>query len=211
MLHQLKEKIKSNPKLKKYLHWCLIRPHEARPRRWVTWLVNPWIHERGKGSKIRSSVRLDVVPFQPFSLGEAAIVEDFAVLNNGLGGLYIGDHTFIGISSVLIGPLNIGKEVIMAQHVVVSALNHGYEDVMTAISKQPCQVQAIRIDDACWIGANAVITAGVHIGKHSVVAAGSVVTKNVPPYTIVAGNPAKPVKAYDIDSKQWIKIKTQVS
>ena len=52
----------------------------------------------------------------------------------------------------------------------------------------------IRIDDDVWIGANAVITAGVHIGSHSVVAAGAVVTKDVPEYSVVAGVPAKVIK-----------------
>jgi acetyltransferase-like isoleucine patch superfamily enzyme len=62
------------------------------------------------------------------------------------------------------------------------------------------------IEDECWIAANTVITAGVTIGKHSVIAAGAVVTKNIPPYSIAVGNPAKVIKKYDFDKKEWIRV-----
>ena len=71
---------------------------------------------------------------------------------------------------------------------------------------QPCPTSEIVVEDDCWIGANAVVTAGVHIGKHAVVAAASVVTKNVEPFTVVAGNPAKPIKRYNPQSKLWERV-----
>lgn len=74
------------------------------------------------------------------------------------------------------------------------------------ISKGP-----IIIDDDCWLGFGSEILSGVHIGKHSIVAARAVVTKDVPPYTIVAGNPAKIVKQYNFDTKQWEKVQKQRS
>jgi len=64
----------------------------------------------------------------------------------------------------------------------------------------------IIIEDECWIGANAVITAGVTIGKHSVIAAGSVVTKNIPPYSVAVGNPARVIKQYNFETKQWLRV-----
>ena len=62
------------------------------------------------------------------------------------------------------------------------------------------------IEDDCWLGFGCEILSGVHIGRHSIVAARAVVTKNVPPYSVVAGNPAKIVKQYNFDKALWERI-----
>ena len=66
--------------------------------------------------------------------------------------------------------------------------------------------RAVIIEDDVWIGANSVILAGVSIGKHSVIAAGSIIVQNVPAYTVVAGNPGKIIKQYDFSLQQWVKV-----
>nr|WP_294790428.1 acyltransferase [uncultured Mucilaginibacter sp.] len=203
----LKEKINSNPRLKNFVHWMLIAPGEARPRFWVKLLVNPFVHQRGKGSKVRRYARMDVLPFNKFSLGDNSIIEDFCTINNGVGDVFIGNGTLIGMSNVIIGPVNIGNNVIFAQNIVASGLNHEYRDVNTPIKDQKTIVSTITIEDDCWIAANAVLTAGITIGKHSVVAAGAVVTKSVPPYSVAAGNPAKIIKLYDNVLKEWVSAK----
>ena len=91
----------------------------------------------------------------------------------------------VGMRNTLIGPISIGNNVILAQNVVLSGLDHRFNDISTPISLQGVSKAEIVVEDECWIGANNVITAGVHIGKHAVVAAGNVVTKDVPPYTVV--------------------------
>ncbi len=187
----------------------LIPKGEAGPRLWVKWFVNRWFHQYGKGAKIRRYTRLDVLPFNQFCLGNYSTIENFCTINNGVGNVIIGNHTLVGMSNVIIGPVAIGNDVILAQNIVMSGLNHEYRDIMLPISKQPVTTAPIEIGDECWIGANAVITAGVVIGKHSVVAAGSVVTKNVPPYSVVAGNPAKVIRQYDIASDEWIRATSQ--
>ncbi|RYE56137.1 MAG: acyltransferase, partial [Sphingobacteriales bacterium] len=184
------DRIKSNPKLKGIVHWMIIPRYEARPRMWIKLFINPFFHRRGDGSKIRRRTRIDVLPFNKFELGKHSIIEDFSTINNGVGDVIIGSNVLVGISNVIIGPISIGNNVIIAQNVVISALNHGYQDISTPIGQQPVTTAKITIEDDCWIAANAVITAGVTIGKHSVVAAGSVVTKNVPAYSVVAGSPA---------------------
>ena len=156
-------------------------------------------------ARVRWRTRLDVVPFQPFVLGAESVIEDFATVNNGMGGVYVGERTLVGIGNVLIGPLRIGNDVIIAQNVVFSGLNHGYLDVQAPIKDQPCTTAEIVVEDEVWIGANSVITAGVRIGKHAVVAGGSVVTEDVAPYTIVGGNPARPLKQYNPSTGQWEK------
>ena len=110
------------------------------------------------------------------------------------------------MANVLIGPVTIGNNVILAQNVVMSGLNHEYKDPAIPIRNQPVTTAPIIIEDDCWIAANAVITAGVTIGRHSVVAAGSVVTKNVAPYTIVGGNPARAIRRYDEPTKGWVRV-----
>ena len=187
----------------------LMPKYEARPRLWVRSILNPFFHKKGKHSVIRHSARMDVVPFNQFMLGNHSFVEDFSTINNGVGNVIIGDHSIVGLGTVIIGPVTIGNHVLMAQHIVASGLNHGYDDVSLPISQQPVTTSPIIIEDECWIGANAVITSGVIIGKHSVVAGGAVVTKNVPPFSVVAGNPARVIKQYDFDRKEWTRV-TQI-
>lgn len=195
--------ITDNPHLKRLVYYLLIPRGQARPRRWVSWLVNPFIHKKGIGSRICRSVRLDVLPFRAFELANNATIEDFCVINNGVGDVRVGAHSRVGIGSVVIGPASIGQHVIIAQHVVISGLNHGYESVDSPIRLQPVTSRPVVLEDECWIGANAVITAGVRIGCHSVVAAGSIVTKDVAAYSVVAGNPARTIKRYDRENRVW--------
>lgn len=199
----LTDRIKANPRLKKLALWSLMPRNQARPRLWVKWFLNPLKHHKGKRSLIRRRTRMDVLPFNYFHLGNDSTIEDFATVNNGVGEVYIGDRTRIGLGCVLIGPVKIGNDIMFAQNIVVSGLNHGYQDINIPPSLQEVETKPIVIEDDVWIGANAVITAGVTIGKHAIIAAGSVVVKSVAPYTIVGGNPAKVLKQYNPETKQW--------
>lgn len=202
----LSELIKNNSRFKRWVHYLLIPRNQARPRRWVSWVINPWVHKRGAGVRVCHSARLDVLPFRRFELGQRSTVEDYCIVNNGVGDVLVGEYSRLGIGSVIIGPVTIGSQVIIAQHVVISGLNHGYQAIDLPIRQQPVTALPILIDDECWIGANAVITAGVQIGKHAIVAAGSIVTRDVPAYTVVAGNPAKVLKQYDHACQSWVKV-----
>jgi acetyltransferase-like isoleucine patch superfamily enzyme len=197
--------IKNNPRLKRIGLWLLMPAGQARPRWWVRWFLNPFVHRIHRSALVCSSVRFDVLPFRLFELGAHSTIEDFAVVNNGVGDVHIGHHVRVGIGSVVIGPVEIGSHVIIAQHVVMSGLNHGYEDTTKPIHLQPVSTCPIVIEDDSWIGANVVIVAGVRIGKHVVVAGGSVVTKDVPPYSVVAGNPAKVIRRFDAKTGKWEK------
>lgn len=202
------EKIKSNPKLKHLVLWMLMPKNQARPRLWVQWFVNPLKHHKGKGSLIRRRTRIDVLPFNNFVLGNDSTIEDFTTVNNGVGDVIIGDRTRIGLGCTLIGPVMIGNDIMFAQNIVVSGLNHGYSDINIPPSMQAVETKQIVIEDNVWIGANSVITAGVTIGKQAIVAAGSVVTKAVGAYTIVGGNPAKVLKQYNFETQKWEKPTT---
>lgn len=199
------DKIKSNPRLKKLVHWMLIPTGESRPRLWVRWFVTPFYHHRGKAAVVRYNARLDVFPFNKFSLGSKSIIEDFATINNGVGDVIIGNNCGIGISNVIIGPVTMGNYVMLAQNIVISGLNHGYEDVTLPPRVQKVVTKQITINDNVWIGANCVVTAGVTIGKHAIIGAGSVITKSIPEYSVAVGNPARVIKKYNFTTNSWEK------
>ena len=201
----LKEYITRYPRLKAFLLYLLMPKGQARPRKLIKWLIHPFVLQRGKNATIQPMTRMDVMPFNRFYLGNQSTIEDFCTVNNGVGKIYIGDDTRIGLGSVLIGPVYVGNHVRLAQNVVISALNHNYQDIELPISKQGVNTSEVYVGDETWIGANAVILPGVFIGKHCVIAAGSVVTKNVPSYSVVAGNPARVVKEFHHESNKWIR------
>ena len=177
---QVREKFKSNPKLKKLVDWLIMNQVETRPR-WYVRLLAPLYQHRGKHSVIHRSVRMDTPPYRQFRLGNYSVVESFACINNAVGDVIIGDHTRIGLHNTIIGPVTIGSHVNLAQGITVTALNHNFEDTNKRIDEQGVSTTQVTIGDDVWIGANAVILPGVTIGHHSVVAAGAVVTKDVPP------------------------------
>ena len=131
------EKIRNNPRLKQFVIG-LISPHKhPRPRLWVRWFVNPFVHKKGRGALIRRHARLDVFPWRHFEVGRDALIEDYAVVNNG---------------------------------------------------------------------ANSVVVAGVTIGERCQIGAGSVVTKDIPSYSVAVGNPARVIKRYDAARAKWIRV-----
>lgn len=124
--------------------------------------------------------------------------------------IVIGDHCWIGIrnSFAAIDRIEIGNDVLFAGYVHITDHSHGYGDIKTPIAKQPLISKGpVIIEDQCWLGFGCEVLSGVHIGKHSIVAARAVVTKDVPPYCIVAGNPARIVKKYDFEKACWIPVK----
>lgn len=149
---------------------------------------------------------MDVFPFKQFNLGFKSLIEDFTTINNGVGDVIIGDRSIIGLGSTIIGPVTIGNDVMLAQNIVISGMNHGYEDIGIPPSRQKDICKQIIIADEVCIGANSVITAGVSLGKHCIVGAGSVVTKDIPAFSVAAGNPARVIKKYNTETKKWQKV-----
>ena len=190
---QIREKFKGNPKLKKLVDWLIMSQVETRPR-WYVRVLAPLYQHRGKHSVIHRYVRMDTPPYRQFRLGDNSVVESFACINNAVGDVIIGDYTRIGLHNTIIGPVTIGSHVNLAQGITVTALNHNFEDTNKRIDEQGVSTTPVTIGDDVWIGANAVILPGVHIGNHCVVAAGAVVTKDVPAHSLVAGVPAKIIK-----------------
>jgi len=205
-LQQLKTKVKQHPKFKHLLLNFIIHPVKTRPQWWIRLFQFVYL-KKGKDSIIYRSVRKDLVPFNRFVLGNYSVVEDFSCLNNAVGDLVIGNNSRIGLGNTIIGPAQIGNNVNIAQNVTISGLNHNFQDVNKTITSQGVSTSQVIIEDDVWVGANSVILSGVQIGKHSIVAAGSIVTRSIPTLCVVAGNPAKIIKQYDFDKKEWVRIK----
>lgn len=197
--------MKEHPQLKLLVHRFIMHPVKTRPNWWIR-LFDFLYLKRGKGSVIYRSVRRDLPPFNRFSLGRHSVVEDFACLNNAVGDLIIGDYTRIGMGDTIIGPVQIGNHVNLAQNVTVTGLNHNFELVDKRIDEQGINKKLIVIEDNVWVGANAVILPGVTLGYHSIVAAGSVVTRSIPPYCVCAGIPARVIKRYNFEMNEWERI-----
>lgn len=201
---ELKRRIKSHPRLKKFALNFIMHPIKARPRWWVRAFQFIYL-KTGRGSIIYNSVRKDLVPFNTFILGKNSVIEDFSVVNNAVGPVIIGDNSRVGIGNTVIGPVTIGSLVNIGQHVTITGMNHNYSDINKSIIEQGVSTLPITIEDDVWVGANVVILPGITIGKHSIIGAGSVVTKNVPSYSIAIGNPARVIKKYDFEINEWVK------
>lgn len=189
----IRSKFKENPKLKKLVDWLIMNQVQTRPR-WYVRMLAPLYQHRGRHSKIHRFVRMDTPPYRKFSLGKYSVIESYSCINNAVGDILIGAHTRIGLHNTIIGPVTIGSHVNLAQGITVTALNHNFGDSNMRIDEQGVSTKPVKIGDDVWIGANAVILPGVTIGNHAVVAAGAVVTKDVPPHCLVAGVPAKVIK-----------------
>lgn len=204
-IKELKSKINENKRLKKFIHFLIIDPQRISPRLWVRLFINPFFTEKGKHVIVKRSVKLNVTPINLFTIGNYSTIEDYSIIDNGVGAVQIGHHSRIGLRNTIIGPVYIGNNTILAQNVVLSGLNHNYADIHKPIREQGVSCKTIIIEDDSWIGANSVIAAGVHIGKHTIVAAGSVVVNDISEFSICAGVPAKVIKKYDFASNSWKK------
>ena len=189
----IRQKLKDSPQLKRLIDWLIMNQRDARPR-WCVRLLAPLYQHRGRGSKIYHSVRMDTPPYRRFSLGQNSVVESFCCINNAVGDVIIGDYTRIGLHNTIIGPVTIGNHVNLAQGITVTALNHNFSEKDKRIDEQGVSTGQVVIGDDVWIGANAVVLPNVSIGRHCVIAAGAVVTKDVPDGCVVAGIPAKIIK-----------------
>lgn len=200
--------IKSNPKLKQIALRMIAPKRNPRPRLWVRWFLNPLKHKKGKGATIRWNSRLDVFPWNRFEIGDLTTIESYCTVNNGSGDIILGSKVRIGIGSVVIGPVQMGNGSGLGQHVFVSGFNHGYSDGSQNSSNQALDIKPTVIEEDAHIGANSVVLAGVTIGKRCQIGAGSVVTKDIPPFSVAVGNPAKVIKQFNHRTGIWERVRT---
>lgn len=145
------------------------------------------------------------------TIGDQSIVEARVVFERPGGTVNIGSRTFIGGSSVLCAShINIGDDVLVSFGVTIvdhdshsPVFSKRSQDVTMWLEGKKdwthVKTNPIIIQDKSWIGMHSIILEGTTIGTGAVVGAGSVVTRDVPPYTVVAGNPARIIKTLPDD------------
>jgi acetyltransferase-like isoleucine patch superfamily enzyme len=168
--------------------------------------------EREFPSSISLWARLDIMPRAPhherhrLSIGRNTLIESLCAICTWHGDVILKDGASIGIGSIVMGPVFIGEGSACSQNCFISGQSHHYEDVSKNFLRQGIQTGQVVIGKNVWIGANSVILPGVKIGDNSVIGAGSIITEDVPAYSVVAGNPARIIKKYDSKTKQWARV-----
>lgn len=155
----------------------------------------------GRGVYLDQGVYLHACP-KGIEIGENSIVMHGAVLHvynfRGLpaAGIRIGKDSLVGEYSVIRGQggVTIGDRVYTSPFTQILAVNHVFNDPRRPFVEQGITAEGIAIEDDVWLGAGAIVTDGVRVGKGAIVAAGAVVTKDVAPYTVVAGVPARQIR-----------------
>lgn len=149
-------------------------------------LISPSARINARGSTITIGEKTSISPYAIIqgnvTVGRGCSVQPYSIL--------VG----YGTSEDRVGEIRIGNDVRIASHVMIVGANHRFDDVSRPIAKQGLARKSVVIEDDVWIGGRVNILAGVTIGRGSVVAAGAVVTHDVPPYSVVAGVPAKVIK-----------------
>lgn len=132
--------------------------------------------------------------FGDVEVGNNVFIHENVLVRSFDYSISIGKNTTINRNAIVEGQVTIGANCSIAPNVVIVGQNHNFSDKSQIIKAQGSSSKGIVIHDDVWIGANATILDGVTIGEGAIVAAGAVVTKDVEPYSIVGGVPAKLLK-----------------
>ena len=170
----------------------------------------PFFKKSGKRNVI---IKPLIISCKSISLGNYVLVRNFARIEAVYvyqGGNYdpsitIGNNVSIeqNMHLTCAGNINIGNNTAIAANVTITDINHGYENIDLPPEMQPLDVSNVVIGEDCKIYNNAVILAGSTLGKHTVVAANSVVAGVFPDYCVLAGAPARIIRKYNHQTKSW--------
>lgn len=188
--------------------WAAIGPRTRRGRRFhsfgdksvICWPPTTIMNEShisiGSGTMVGPHVALSV-----------GMVEGQDILHTPV--VRIGDRCLIGRGSGIVAHfcIEIGDDVWTGHHVYITDQNHGYEDVSQPISRQSQPERAVRIGNRSWIGHGSVVLPGVTIGHHVVIGANSVVTRDIPDYSVAVGAPARVVRTF-VEGRGWENVAT---
>jgi acetyltransferase-like isoleucine patch superfamily enzyme len=130
------------------------------------------------------------------SIGDRSAICRYAVIQAAGGNISIGSHTIIGDFCSLYGQggLIIGDKVMIASGCRIIPNQHTFENIDLPIIDQHCKSSGISIQDGVWMGSNAIVLDGVHIGQGAIIGAGSVVTHSIPAFSIAVGVPARVIR-----------------
>lgn len=145
-----------------------------------------------KKNKIMKKIRNFVIKNFIEKMGTNVNINKYAEITYKLK---IGNESGLGRYSIAQGNITIGDGVMIGPYCFIYTRNHKTDDLDIPMFKQGLtEKKPVVIENDVWIGARVTILPGVHVGSGSIIAAGSVVTKDVPPYAVVGGNPAKIIK-----------------
>lgn len=183
-----------------------IGPRSRRARRF---------HHFGTGSAVCFPVTA-VYGEAYISLGERVIIGPYGTLSAGVMPghvpdndpvVTIGDRTLIGKGSGVVGhsSIRIGSDVWTGHHVYVTDANHGYEDVSLPPGLQFSAPRPVVVEDGAWLGHGTIVLPGARIGRHTVIGAGSVVSGEIPDFSVAVGNPARVIRRYVL-GEGWVRV-----
>lgn len=177
------------------------------------YIKSPQLLSVGRSTILEEYVIIDALSEQGVQFGDNVTIAKHTTIQctgviRKLGvGLTIGDNSAVGAYSFLgaQGGISIGKNVIMGPRVNFHAENHVYTSVDLPIRLQGEERKGIVVEDDCWIGAGSILLDGVRIGTGCVIAAGSVVTKSIPPFSVAGGVPARIIKSRKSDAEKLVE------
>lgn len=148
------------------------------------------------------------------SIGAGTIIGPYVSLSAGVSPAHelgvdevvtIGDRCLIGKGSGIVGHerVVIGNDVFTGHHVYITDANHGYEDPGVPTGQQFAPPRPVTIGDGSWLGHGSIVLPGATVGRHVVVGAGSVVTGNLPDFSVAVGNPARVIRRY-VPDRGWV-------
>ncbi|MBD0343801.1 MAG: acyltransferase [Coleofasciculus sp. Co-bin14] len=195
----------------------IISAHSIEMGDEVTIDRNARLNSYGENNRILigDCVKIDASVFVVSTGGNSQIIlKDQVFLARGadlssLGGfIEVGENSFIGPYSCVAGPgpIRIGKDCLIAAHSGIFANNHQFADPTRKIVDQELTCKGITIEDDCWLGAGVKVLDGVTIGRGSVIGAGAVVTKDIPPFSVAVGVPAKVISHRDKVHKDLAEV-----
>lgn len=168
----------------------------------------------GKYLDISNKARL--VNLKYVDIGDSFIMDEFAEIccnpiNNEIvpslvigNNVHLSKHCCIGCSNKIV----LENDVRLAPYCHITDRNHVYTDVNIPIWRQTSESPGpVIIGQQTWLGFGVQVMPGVSIGKHCVIAAGSIVTKDIPDYSVAIGSPAKVIKKYNFDTQKWERVK----
>jgi acetyltransferase-like isoleucine patch superfamily enzyme len=155
-------------------------------------LTNPRFISIGRGVQIRHGARIEAL--------ESTSREPSLAIGDGTS-IHMHFHCGAAVR------VEIGRNVLIAGRVYITDHDHLFEDpAEPAVHNGKLLASPTIIENDCWLGEGAIVLKGVRVGAGSVIAAGSVVTRDVPAYTIVAGVPARPLRRYDHGLRAWVPV-----
>lgn len=185
--------------------WGAIRSDSSRARRFAGF---------GDGSAMCFPVAA-LFGERQIRIGAGTVIGPYSSLSAGVSPqqeldhevVTIGDRCVIGKGNGIVGHerIVIGDDVFTGHHVYITDANHGYEDTREPIGRQFAESKPVSIGDGSWIGTGAVVLPGVTIGRHVVVGASSVVTDDLPDFSVAVGNPARVIRRY-VTGEGWADV-----